>query len=49
MVLDRTRFVSAGKPHHIDRVIYAYSLPENQAAVAALNGAHGITSIQRAP
>lgn len=88
MVLDRTRFVSAGKPHDIDRVIYAYSRPENQAQVAALNlrqgetviistqflhtgeaygslnvadwppdedllqypiGAHGITSIERAP
>jgi hypothetical protein len=88
MVLDRTRFVSAGTPRDINRVIYAYSRPDNQAAVAALNlqpgeavivsteflhtgeaygslnvpnwppdedllqypiGAHGITSIQRAP
>lgn len=37
LVLDRTRFVSAGAPHDVNRVIYADTRPENQAAVAALN------------
>ena len=36
-VLDRTRYVDAGDPHDVNRVIEAMTTPENQAAVAALN------------
>lgn len=36
LTLDRTRFVQAGDPHNVNRVVRALTTDENQQAVAAL-------------
>jgi hypothetical protein len=36
LILDRTRFVDAGDPHDVNRVIKAWTTSENQAQIAAL-------------
>ena len=35
--LDRSRYVDAGKPHDVNRVVKAWTTPENQEAVAGLD------------
>lgn len=37
LILDRTRFVSAGEPHNVNRVVKVWTTRENQDQVAALN------------
>lgn len=37
LILDRTRFVTAGDPHNVNRVVKAWTTPENQDQVTALN------------
>jgi hypothetical protein len=36
LMLDRTRFVQAGDPHNVNRVVRAHTTSENQQAVTAL-------------
>jgi hypothetical protein len=37
LILDRTRFASAGDPHNVNRVVKAWTTRENQHQVTALN------------
>ena len=37
LVLDRVRFVEAGNPHDVNRVVRAWTTPENVEQVRALN------------